>query len=86
MAIQKSIMTQYGLTASSCYIKIHRFNGDKNIIRFDVELYFNADARNNNNQSLEYRSFEIPTPNTDLFPALYNYLKTLPEFSGALDV
>lgn len=86
MALRKTFTSLQSVQATNAYHKIRDVNGDKNNIRFTVESFYDQAARDNNKEPLEYRSFEIPTPNTDLFPAMYNHLKTLPEFTGAIDV
>jgi len=42
MALQKSMITLQGVTASDAYIKIESFHGDKNIVRVDVQVFFNG--------------------------------------------
>ena len=86
MALQLNYTSPQGATSASGYIRISDFRGDKNNISFTVECFYNKDARDNGLQPLEYKHFEIATPTTDMLPALYNHLKTLPEFAGALDV
>ena len=83
MALQKTISSQYGVDGN--YIKIDRYNGDKDKIRVSVVLYLSGQARVDEKDPLQYWMFELPTPSTDLLPALYTYLKTLPEFEGAID-
>jgi len=86
MALQQSTTTSQGLTASSAYIKIVDYHGDKDILSVSVEVFFDEQARIDGKRPLEHLMFETSTPTTDLLPALYAYLKTLDQFSGAVDV
>ena len=88
MALQISKDTDQGFTAETAYAKITSFNYDDQAgLRFDVKIFFDVQSRQNDLQPIDYISCEIPAlPTTDMLPALYNHLKTLPEFQGALDV
>ena len=59
-----------------------------------VKLYLNFAARNANKKELVNKVYVIPEgvfsslnlANTDARSLVYTYLKTLPEFTGAIDV
>lgn len=87
MALQKTLSTNFGVDGN--YIKIENIEGDKTTLRINVVLYANQAARDNKLAALKSWHLEIPTPTgtgNDLMVDLYNHLKTLPEFSGAIDV
>ena len=75
-----------GMSASSAYIKVEHFSGTKDVIHFVVKVYYNEQARLDEKEPLHVSAFSIPTPTTDLLPALYAHLKGLEEFSGSVDV
>lgn len=85
MALQLNKETPFGISGN--YIRIDRINGDKETVIFEVFLYVDQAARDSGKDPLMHiGTFGTSMPNTDFMPALYNHLKTLPEFSGAIDV
>jgi hypothetical protein len=82
MALQKTI-TFKGITVTDAYIKIQTFNGNKELLKFDVATYSRAGQ-----QALTVSTFEISYAIDGANPIAqaYAYLKTLPEFSGAKDI
>lgn len=74
-----------GVTGALTYAKIDRIYGDASNITIVVNFYIDSVARIDK-QPIEQGSFTVATPSTDMLPALYAHLKTLPEFSGAVDV
>jgi hypothetical protein len=81
MALQKTI-TFKGITVSDAYIRIQSFNGNKNLLKFDVATHSQAGE-----QVLTVLSFEISYDinGTNPIKQAYAHLKTLPEFAGATD-
>lgn len=76
---------QTGLTITNAYTKISRFQGDKLNVRFDVETYVSSQSRLDGKSAISHQSYEIPYGNGFSITSLYTYLKTLAEFSGAID-
>jgi len=88
MALKMSIAFDEGFTSANGYVKINRIRGDKDNIRFDTQVFYSKTARDAGKPSLANGSYEITMPaatGNDLFVDLYNHLKTLPEFAGAVD-
>ena len=74
-----------GLTIINSYVRIGRFTGDKEFTTFDFQVYVNEQSRSQGKNPVKIGSESLPTPTTDILPALYTYLKTLPEFVNAID-
>jgi len=81
MALQKTI-TFKGITVSGAYIKIQSFSGSKELLKFDVATHSRSGE-----QTLTVASFEMPysIDGSNPIKQAYEYLKTLPEFAGAVD-
>ena len=86
MALQINKAAEHGFTASSAYVKISKFIGDKENVTFMIDYFYDEQARIDGKPPFGSGSYKMVTPTTDLLPALYTYLKTLDEFSGATDV
>ena len=87
MALSHKFTSPQGVTSDTAYTKIAHFNGDKTTTTIMVEVYFNQWARNNGYQPLMVTSYTLQTPTTDdIMDGSYAYLKTLPEYEGAVNV
>lgn len=86
MAIQKTVLTEYGFTQLDAYIKVSRYMGDKEEITLMVDIFVSQDTRNSRSQPLETKVYTMPYVDGMSISSLYNHLKTLPEFAGAVDV
>lgn len=92
MALQQSFTSpQFGFTASEAYKHITRIDINKNGSgTCSVDTYFNAQARWDEKQPLTSTSFSFNTTDMtltgNLMADVYTYLKTLPEFTDAIDV
>lgn len=95
MALLKSHQTCYGIEFE--YNKIHVTGEHQNFINFDVNLYYNQNARESGANPYEYvKSFIFEHPDIDIdlrtltdlqkLELCYNYLKTLPDYEGAIDI
>lgn len=87
MALQKTISTSFGVNGD--YVKIHKFTADKDNVQIDVQMFVDQAARNAGNSPIKYWQFSTALPtgtSNDIMVDLYDHLKTLPEFSGAVDV
>jgi len=91
MAIQKTIKTEFDTDFENAYIKITEYHGDKN------RIWFNVNALTTKNGKLVRRLYNIIENsateytceidiNENVLAQAYNYLKSLPEFSNALDI
>lgn len=89
MALQYLKDFNQGFSSAVAYAHITRINGNKDMLLFGVEVFFDQTARINGNQPLANQSYEIPMPvgtTNDLMVDLYNHLKSLPEYIDATDV
>lgn len=75
-----------GLTITNAYAKLGNFHGDKTNVRFDVEIFVSSEARLDNKQPISHLTFNVPYSDGMSIASLYTYMKTLPEFSQAIDV
>ena len=93
MAISKTIIMDNGLVIQNAYIKVIHLDGNKNNLYFNIQVYVSkaiADADTNNRNYLGPIVGYIIVPDLEsednFIAQAYNYLKTLPEFSTAIDV
>lgn len=88
MAISKKINLTNGVILTQAYIKIISVSGNKHECRIDVGLFVSEEYTDN--KYVEIRGYSF-TPNLDtasdnFIKQGYDYLKTLPEYEGAIDV
>ena len=86
MALQKAITTPSGISLPAGYARISSFSGDKTTTNFIVLWYLNSAARHQQKQAVLPERFSCPTPTGEMLIGLYTYLKTLPEFAGAVNI
>jgi hypothetical protein len=77
---------QFGILANGAYAKIDSFRGNISRVTFDVSYYVSQEARLEGKSPIGTFIFSVPYSDSMTYASVYNYLKTLPEFSGALDV
>jgi hypothetical protein len=77
---------QTGAESPSAYARIINGQFNKDRISFTVGIWYDATSASNNLQPLDQLWYELPMPTTASVTGLYNYLKSLPEFTGAIDV
>ena len=90
MALQLDKITDTGVVGSYWKITNIRRDAYRNITVFDVSLYINKDARDSGKSPLDVNSYiadSIDWVNSEnnIVTDCYNYLKTLAEFSTAVD-
>ena len=85
MALQFSKTFDNGVVAPECYGKIHlvEYVPNVGIICF-LTLYYNKDARDNGLNPIKEVRYEMVDQESRA--DIYTYLKTLPDFEGALDI
>ena len=95
MALQLSLLTPFGVTLSNAYAKINGYSGTKDNIVAHVDFFATQAARDAGNPVVDRRSYQwnnadmnmqSVTDADGLVSALYVWLKTLPDFTGAIDV
>lgn len=93
MALQKDYYSaKLDMTKTNCYWKISNYNGingGKNELRCNLVCYANKDIADTNRNDITDFNFEfIPDLGSDVnfIAQAYAHLKTLDEFSSAVDV
>lgn len=87
MALQFSKVTEHGFTAPAAYAKIVGYHfDDGRPLRFDIKVFYDVQSRTDDKQPIDYIFCDMDAPVSDMLPALYTHLKTLPEFVDAIDV
>ena len=79
--------TQFGVPAPQAYAKITNFFGTKDQIQVQVAIYFNEEARQGNMATVKENAHYIAIEDLkgDIFPAIYEVLKTFTDYEGAVD-
>ena len=84
MALIKSVDTPYGIQAEYWKIISNEFLPQVEKYRITVALFFNKKARKDKKNPIDYYTWETNTEyNTK--NETYNFLKTIPDLSGATD-
>jgi hypothetical protein len=75
-----------GVGFPTAYARIARVSGDKNTSMVQVEIHASEAARFADARPIELRVHRLSMPHdAPLYPTLYNALKALPEYAGAVD-
>ena len=87
MALKLAVATQFGVPAPDAYARITNFYGTKDQIQVQVAIYFNEDARQQNLSTVKENAHYIAMEDLkgDLIPAIYEVLKTMADYQGAVD-
>ncbi|WP_440961276.1 hypothetical protein ACN6KS_02525 [Paenibacillus nitricinens] len=90
MALKKTIVLDSGLTANGAYIRIDSLSGYKGGLDISVNSYITQEAFNTGQGYLEQKFYSFVPSVEDDAPNFikqgYEYLRTLSEFDGAIDV
>lgn len=89
MAILINTSTVSEITVNQAYARIDSLVGNKTSLTIYVNFYVTAEAANSGIPSFKQSSYEF-TPNSSegserWDKQAYEYIKTLPEFEGAID-
>ena len=87
MALKLAVNTQFGVPAPDAYARITNFYGTKDQIQVQVAIYFNEEARQGNLSTVKENAHYIAMEDLkgDLIPAIYEVLKTMADYQGAVD-
>jgi len=87
MALKLSINTQFGVNAPQAYARIANFTGNKEQVQVQLVIYFNEDARKNDLIAVREDSISIALQDLtgNIFPAIYEVLKTMADYQSAVD-
>lgn len=83
MAFKKTVTTPHGLVAVDAYHRVEDVKiEDKNLFSFHLRIYASPDKR-----FFADRTMTVPCvlDGANPFAQVYEHLKTLPEFEGAVD-
>lgn len=89
MALQIRLIATMGMTIESSYARVDAITGSKDEITVSVSYYFNNAAAQSGKPYVQQEQYPFTPSISDDAPNFikqaYEYLKTLPEFSGAID-
>jgi len=87
MALKLAVSTQFGVPAPEAYARITNFYGTKDQLQVQVAIYYNEEARHGNLSTVKENAHYIAMEDLkgDLIPAIYEVLKTMADYQGALD-
>lgn len=85
MALQLSITTEHGFTASAAYARITNFNGNKDAIAVNVEVHKDSQARTDEKQPIANHYISLPLTYGATMAQMYTALKDDSNFTGAVD-
>jgi len=87
VALRLSVQTQFGVPADEAYARITNFYGTKDQLQVQVAIYYNEDARHQNMSTVKENAHYIAMEDLkgDLIPAIYEVLKTMADYQGAVD-
>ena len=81
MALTMTV-TEKGININSCYIRVKDFTGNKSHLGFNVEYLSTSTEKPFLTKGYSF-NYDMETSNP--IKQAYEHLKTLPEFSGAID-
>jgi hypothetical protein len=87
MALKLAVSTQFGVPAPEAYARITNFYGTKDQLQVQVAIYYNEEARQGNLSTVKENAHYIAMEDLkgDLIPAIYEVLKTMADYQGAVD-
>ena len=89
MALKLSVPTQFGVPAPEAYARITNFYGTKDQIQVQVAIYYNEEARHGNLSTVKENAHYIAIADLPegmaFIPAIYEVLKTMADYQGAVD-
>jgi hypothetical protein len=90
MAFQMDVQSDMGVSFPNTYCYIHKIGGSKELLYLQVNWYVDKEARINNLKPIESKGYNfVPEVGEESFNFIkqgYLYLKTLEEFSEAIDI
>lgn len=90
MALSKRIELGSGIILENGYIRVQGINGNKNILAINLEIFASKELCEDGKEPISHMVFTfVPSESENALrwdKQAYEYLKTLPEFDGAIDV
>ena len=89
MALKLAVPTQFGPSADEAYARITDFHGTKDQLQVRVGIHYNEDARHSNMSTVKENAHYIAIADLPegvaFIPAIYEVLKTMADYQGAVD-
>lgn len=88
MALQINYTAPSGVQATTAYARIDRIMGNKDGYQIMGSIFYTAATRDANQAPIGnffYQANGEITATTNITTSCYDYLKTLPDFAGAVD-
>jgi hypothetical protein len=86
----KTIELSSGIKVNNVYARIEPFSGNKGVLSFVVNYYLDKQSADEGKTFILSAGFEMTTSvdegSTNFIKQGYEYLKTLSDFEGAIDV
>jgi hypothetical protein len=90
MALMKTTILESGLVIPEAYYRVQGINGNKDIVTISIEVFVSKSLCEEQKLPVSYMSFNfIPSQEENALrwdKQAYEYLKTLEEFAGSVDV
>ncbi|MEK5181727.1 hypothetical protein [Paenibacillus odorifer] len=89
MALLKEMTLESGLIIEQAYIRVQGLNGNKGVVAISLEIFLTRELCEEGKSPIAFLSFAFEPDENEDSPRwdkqAYKYLKTLPEFYGAID-
>ena len=85
MALTASYNTSFGFTQPDAYIRVSDFRGNRLFVDFNVTVHMSLAAKDAGSTFIGSGAYRVPYVDGMSMSMLYAYLKTMPEFAGAID-
>jgi hypothetical protein len=90
MAFKMDYQSDMGITLLDTYCYIHKIGGSKDLLTLQVNWYVDQEARLNSLKPIDSKGYsfvpEVEDDSLNFIKQGYLYLKTLQEFSNAVDI
>ena len=86
MALQIDYKTKFGIDVTGAYVSVVNYRGAKNGMGVTVFVHKDHAAKIARLQPLDQLNFDLKIENGATYKQMYDALKLLPEFGGAVDV
>jgi len=86
MALICNVELESGLSLNGSYLKITNFSGTEKELSFQLNVYADKTSFEEKRPPVAYLSFVMEyNKGRDIFEQMYDYLKSLPEYTGAIN-
>lgn len=75
-----------GLVVEDAYLRIASFSGSEKHVNFNLNIYINKDRYDDDRSPITIINYSMEFDNDrNLFRQMYEHLRTLPEYAGAVE-